>query len=187
MAYSGLEIVKAVGWEVPADFTCRIAEFAKYLDVNAAYDRRERMGRMYWAMHDERIVGYMMLAMGHVGRERQADLDMDTHGQVPALAITRLAVDKRHERNGVGRYMVSHAVDLAGKMALDAGCRLVLADSEPCAVGFYEKMGFTRFDTGPSLRAGGLGIPSPAQHGTRGECEGGALVTMYVDLGRDKF
>lgn len=46
MAYSGLEIVRAVGWEVPVGFTCRMIEFAKYLDVDAMYDRQERMGRM---------------------------------------------------------------------------------------------------------------------------------------------
>ena len=139
-------------------------------------------------MHDEKIVGYIMLAMGRVGRERQADLGIDAYGQMPALVITRLAVDERHERNGVGRYMATHAVDLAGKTSFDLGCRVVLADSEPDAVGFYEKMGYARLRTGTPLRAGGLGrIPPPAQRGARGEREGGALATMYADLGRDRF
>ncbi len=100
---------------------------------------------MYWSLHDGKIVGYMMLAMGHVGKTQQAGLGIDAYGHLPAHVIARLATDERHERNGVGRRMVSFAISLATKMATDVGCRVVLANSEPDAVGFYKKMGFARF------------------------------------------
>ena len=65
-----LDIVKASMWEVPGDFRCRKPEFAEYLDADASYDQQQRMGQMYWAVREDKIVGYMMLAMGHVGEER---------------------------------------------------------------------------------------------------------------------
>ncbi len=110
-----LDIVKASMWEVPRDFKCRKPEFAEYLNVAAPYDQQQRMGQMYWAVREDKIVGYMMLAMGHVGKRRQADLGIDTYGPVPALVITRLATDERHERSGIGRHMTSYAVGLAGR------------------------------------------------------------------------
>ena len=177
MAGNGLDIVKAGIWEVPEDFKCRKPEFVEYLDVDAPYDQQQRMGQMYWAVHEDKIVGYMMLALGHVGKERQVDLGIDTYGPVPALVITRLATDERHERNGIGRRMTYYAVNLADKMALDAGCRLVLADSDRDAVGFYEKMGFIRFGAGAS--SGHDGIAPESRSGADGE---GGLVPMYLDL-----
>ena len=172
-----IDIVKADMWEVPGDFKCSKPEFAEYLDVTASYDQQERMGQTYWAVHKDRIVGYMMLAMGHVGKRRQADLGIDTYGPVPALVIARLATDERHERSGIGRRMTYYAVSLAGRMALDAGCRLVLADSDRDAVGFYEKMGFVRFSERPSSGHGGA-APEPRSRADGG----GGLVPMYLDL-----
>ena len=137
---------------------------------------------MYWAIREGEVVGYMMLALGHVGKERQADLGIDTYGPVPALVISRLATDERHERNGTGGQMTSYAIGLAGRMALDAGCRLVLADSDRDAVGFYEKMGFVRFAERPSSGQGGA-VPDP-----RSSADGeGGLVPMYLNLKPREF
>ena len=181
MADNGLGIVKAGMWEVPGDFKCSKPEFAEYLDVAAPYDQQQRMGRMYWAVRKDKIVGYMMLAMGHVGKRRQADLGIDTYGPVPALVIARLATDERHERSGIGRRMTYYAVGLAGRMVLEAGCRLVLADSDRDAVGFYEKMGFVRFSERPSSGRGGA-APEPRSRAGGGADGGGGLVPMYFDM-----
>ena len=176
-----IDIVKASMWEVPGDFRCRKPEFAEYLNVAAPYDQQQRMGQMYWAVREGEVVGYMMLAMGHVGEERQADLGIDTYGPVPALVIARLATDERHERSGIGRRMASYAVGLAGRMALDAGCRLVLADSDRDAVGFYERMGFARFFERPSSGRGEA-APEPSGRADGGADGEGGLVPMYFDI-----
>ncbi len=175
-------MVKAGLWEVPADFRCRKSEFAEYLDANTAYDQQQRMGQMYWAIRNGEILGYMMLALGHAVEERQADLGIDTYGHLPALLITRLATDERHDRQGIGRQMTAHAIEIVGRMALDAGCRIILANSDHDAVGFYEKMGFARF---PSELDSGLDRPLREAEGrteTEGHREEG-LVPMYLDLG----
>lgn len=181
MPGSGIKMIKASVWEVPKDFRCSKPEFAEYLDVDAVYDQRERMGRMYWAVRNDQVVGYMMLAMGHVGKERQADLGIDTYGPIPALVIARLATDERHERSGAGRHMTSYAVNLADRMALEAGCRLVLADSDRDAVGFYEKMGFVKFAEKDASGHGRL-PPRSALRADADADDGDGLVLMHLDM-----
>ena len=169
-------------WDVPDDFRCRKPEFTEYLGINAAYDQKQKMGQMYWATHEEKTVGYMMLALGHAIKDRQMDLGIDTYGHIPALVIVRLATDERYERRGVGRYMTSYAIDIATKMSLDAGCRVVLANSAPDAVEFYEKVGFRRFMITPSASPGRLGRAS-SHTGAGVDVEVEGLVQMYLDMG----
>ena len=182
MARSGLVIVKAGLWDTPPDFRCRKPEFAEYLGVDAAYDQQQRMGQLYWATYNEEIVGYMMLALGHAMWELQSDLGIDTYGHIPALVITRLATDERYERQGVGGYMVSYAADVAGRIAPDVGCRVVLASSVPDAVEFYEKMGFSRFTVQESFDSARPGRESIHSTGAGADVEE-ELVHMYLDMG----
>ena len=142
---SGRPIITKAGWEMPGGFSCRKSEFVDYLGASAQYDQQQRVGQLYWATSGDDVVGYMALAMGNVDMERQADLGIDTYGPVPSLSIAYLATDKRHEGQGVGRLLVSYAIALARRLALDVGCRAVVANSERDAVGFYEKPKFTRF------------------------------------------
>ena len=186
MARSGLGMLRAGLWDETPDFRCRKPEFVEYLGIDSVYDQHQRMGQLYWATYDGESVGYMMLAMGHATNDRQTDLGIDTYGHIPALVIARLATDERHERQGVGRYMTSYAIDIAGRMALDVGCRAVLANSAPDAVGFYEKMGFDKFTVTPSSSSGELGRESLRHADARAGVEDG-LVQMYLDLGLRKF
>lgn len=109
-------------------------------------------------------------------------MGIDTHGPIPAPVITRLATDERYERRGIGRYVVSYAVRLARIMAMDAGCRIVLANSEPDAAGFYEAVGFARFGNDRACD------PGPIRHGPVEETgadgrRDAEYVSMYIDMG----
>lgn len=140
---------------------------------------------MYWSLHDGKIVGCMMLAMGHVGKTQQAGLGIGAYGHLPALVIARLAADERHERNGAGRRMASFAISLATQMATDVGCRIVPANSEPDSVGFYKKMGFARFAPPSLLSSPCAPCPDPNARLDEEGDEGSTLVSMYVDMGQD--
>ena len=186
MTLAGLDLIKPESGDVPSDFRCRKPEFAEYLDADAAYDQGQKMGKVYWAVVGNKVVGYTVLAMGSVDKSRQADLGIDTFGPIPALLIARLATDERYERQGVGKYMISHAFRLATKTSISMGCRIILANSEPDAVGFYEATGFTRFKdrrtSGPSAGwHASSGRPDKAAEGN------GEYVPMYIDLGLDEL
>lgn len=186
MADDRLQVMKA-GWEVPGDFECEKPEFAEYLDASASYDQRERMGRVYWVMKEDRVVGYIVLAMGSADKEQQPDLGIDAYGPIPALLIARLATDKRYKRKGVGRFMTSYAVRLAKNMASDVGCRVVLANSDPDAVGFYEKTGFVKFKIRAISDSAGIGDGSNKVHHTENGGGGADYVPMYFDIGQKPF
>ena len=171
------------GWEVPSGFKCRKPMFAEYLNVNAQYDRQQRMGQVYWALSGDDVVGYMMLTMGSAGVEGQADLGIDTYGPVPALVIAYLATDERHERQGVGSVMVSYAIALASEMARKAGCRVVLANSEQDVVEFYKKMGFGKFSSTRLPRLGGFWRWLCRRMDASGGKGEGKYVPMYFDIG----
>ena len=138
---SDIHIKKADG-EMPRGFECRKQDFTEYLKYNAVYDQQQRMGQLYLAMHKDRVVGYMMLAANRLDKDKQKKLGIDSYGHIPAMLISLLAVDKRYERQGIGRFMVQYAQNLATGVAADMGCRVVLVNSEPDVVGFYKKFKF---------------------------------------------
>lgn len=69
---------------------------------------------------------------------------------VPAVLLARLAVDRAHQRKGVGRSLLQDAV-LRCLQAADAiGVRLVLAHAKiPTARAWYEQYGFEPSPTDP--------------------------------------
>ena len=135
-------LIEKAGWEMPDDFKCRKPEFAEYLGASAGYDQQQRMGQLYWAIYDGRVVGYMMLAMDSAGKEAQSLLGIDSYGNIPALLVVSLATDKRHERRGVATCLMSHAMKIAKRLATKVGCRILLCNAEHDVVRFYEKLGF---------------------------------------------
>ena len=64
---------------------------------------------------------------------------------------------------------------------MEAGCRVVFANSDRDAVGFYEKMGFARFFERPSSGRGGA-APAPSSRADGGADGEGGLVPMYFDI-----
>ena len=131
-------------------FRCSKPEFEEYLAVHALYDQTHQVGQPYVFEHEGRIVGYIVLSMDRLD-ERKEVLGIDTFGNIPALLVGRLATDARYERRGVGRSMMEWAVANASLLSRIVGCRVVLVNSEPDVVGFYEKLKFkkiTRQDGG---------------------------------------
>ena len=186
MTLAGLKIVKPGTGDTPGDFRCKKPEFAEYLNASVTYDQRQRMGRMHWAVCGNKVVGYIVLAMGSMDKGRQVDLGIDTYGPIPALQITLLATDERYERQGIGRYLIYHAVRLATKMARNVGCRIVLANSEPDVVEFYKAVGFTRFGDIQTPGPGAARLAPGGRADAAGE-DDPEYVPMYIDLGLDKL
>lgn len=60
----------------------------------------------------------------------------------PAIKIARLAVDKRYERQGIGRFLLLAAIGKVYQVSKDIGCRYITLDSKRESMGFYERFGF---------------------------------------------
>ena len=64
----------------------------------------------------------------------------------PAVKIARLAVDKEHQRKGIGTQLVDFSIERSRRIAEIAGCRLVVLDANEGAIEFYAGLGFQLAD-----------------------------------------
>jgi GNAT superfamily N-acetyltransferase len=69
-------------------------------------------------------------------------VDSYPYQKYPAIKIARLAVDKRYERQGIGRFLLLAAVGKVYQISKDIGCRYITIDSKRESMGFYERFGF---------------------------------------------
>ncbi len=69
---------------------------------------------------------------------------------VPAVVVSRLGVDQRWQRRGLGTSLMWHALELAAAVAPAVRARLVVAHGETeRAPGFLGRFGFRAFDSDP--------------------------------------
>ena len=125
-----------------ADFACSNKDFADYLKVQAHYDQEKQVGQTWVFRHISRIVGFITIAMAHMKKSEGKKLKIDSYGNIPAFLIGHLATHKDFERRGIGRSMVSWAIDMAMNYSESIGCRLVILRPESDVVDFYKKLGF---------------------------------------------
>lgn len=123
-------------------FDCSKKEFVEYLKVSALNDQLEQIGQTWLFVYEKKIIGFVTIAMAHMKKDEHESLQIDTYGNIPALLIGHLATHKDHERNGIGRYMVSWAISKAVEYSESIGCRIVMLNPEKDVIKFYEKLGF---------------------------------------------
>lgn len=124
-------------------FACSKEKFQEYLTVHALNDQMEQIGQTWLFIYEEKIIGFITIAMGHMKKDEHASLQIDAFGNIPALLIGYLATHKDYEGNGIGRYMVSWAISKAVEYSESIGCRIVMLNPEKDVIDFYQKLGFT--------------------------------------------
>jgi GNAT superfamily N-acetyltransferase len=116
--------------------------FARYAGQNQF---RHHIGTTYVAVADHgEIVGFTTIAASEL---TTAMLSQSKRSRLPAyplpvLRLARLAVDERHQGQGIAHALLRAVFILAQKMATDMGCLGVVVDAKPEAVGFYKRLGF---------------------------------------------
>lgn len=116
--------------------------FARYAGQNQF---RHHIGTTYVAIGDHgQIAGFATVAAAElttVALPLSRRRGLPTY-PLPVLRLARLAVDERHQRQGIAHTLLRGVFTLAWKMATDTGCLGVVVDAKPEAIGFYEKLGF---------------------------------------------
>lgn len=156
-------------------FKCRsapIQEFCRHrlCDAHDAY-----AVRAFVAVHDSdpRIVGYYYLCLGAVSHEEVGPAVEGNFLHVEAIPIIylgMLGVDRRLERQGVGKMLMADCLARATVIARNAGTFALTLDAidEDAATYYETKFDFQRFTTGglrmflptPTILA--LELPDPA-------------------------
>lgn len=126
-----------------SNFVCSKSRFQEYLRVTALSDQAQQIGQTWVFIYETKIIGFITIAMGHMKQEDHEDLRVDGFGNIPALLIGYLATHKNYEKSGLGKYMVSWAINKAVEYSQTIGCRIVMLNPEDDVIEFYQKQGFT--------------------------------------------
>ncbi len=138
---------------VKAPFDCGYPELNQYLRHYAFKNDQLSIGKTFIALTKaEEIVGYFTLSTAQIVTESLPDelrIKLPRY-PVPAFRIGKLAVDRRFQGSGAGRWMLTHALQKALEVSRNVGLFAVLVDAiDEKAKQFYLKYGFIPFTGQP--------------------------------------
>lgn len=113
----------------------------KYLEEGLSIEKltaelRDDNSEFYFAIIDNKVVGYLKLNSG------QAQTELKNDG---GLEIERIYVLKEYHGKSVGQLLYEHAIHIAKQMNADY-VWLGVWEENPRAINFYKKNGFVEFD-----------------------------------------
>jgi GNAT superfamily N-acetyltransferase len=128
-------------------FDCGNDLLNNFIQKLASQYSRKNLGRTYVAtMQDKQVVGYYTISTSRVDFENVPE-ELARHYPgipIPVVLLGRLAVDKRFQRQGVGKLLLVRALRQAAELSEAVGIAAVevhAVDNE--ARHFYLKYGFT--------------------------------------------
>jgi len=119
-----------------------------WLQETAAQHQRKNLSRTFVAVVPDdanTIIGYYALAATSIETD-----GMPGSGRLPrqvsAVLLARLAVDQRHQGQGLGEHLLAHALDTVLATAEKIGVQCVVVDAmDDNASRFYKRYGFAPF------------------------------------------
>lgn len=143
------------------NFSCGVAALDDYLRRYARQHAAANISRSYVAVESQAIRGYYSLAMAGISR---ANLPEKHAGRLsnfplPVARLARLAVDTRHQRQGLGELLLADALQRCLTLANEIGMIGVIVDAKDAqARKWYERYEFERLPDAPST----LWLPTTA-------------------------
>ena len=135
-------------------FDCGVLDLDLWLERHAWQAHRSGSARVFvtLAAEDRRIAGYFALTaaeIDHVDATARILKGMP-HYPIPAVLISRLAVDHRDQGLGVGKSLLKDAFARVIGASQTIGIRAILVSArDQEAAAFYEHFGFRRSPTDP--------------------------------------
>lgn len=132
--------------DVVATFDCGVEVLNTWLREHALASDRSGMTSVYVTTAGGRVVGYYGLCTSVIEHEdaiAKVGRGMPRH-PIPALLISRFAVDVSQQGHGLGRQLLRDALVRVVKVADDVGVRALHVHAKnPQARAFYASVGFT--------------------------------------------
>ena len=135
-------------------FDCGREPLNRYLLTQSTQDQRRGVALPYVATlpPSQQVVGYFTLSAASIDL---GDLPEKLRRKLPGGAVLgasllgRLAVDRAHQGQGIGEFMLAAAVDLSFAQSSLACIALVVDAIDSAAADFYARYGFIRLPDGP--------------------------------------
>jgi len=131
------------------DFSCGNSTLDFWLKQYAGQNEDKFRTRTFMAVDQasQQLLGYYTTVFGDVEPGAELDGIAVSNYSKPAFLIAKLAVDQRAQSHGIGKLMLSDALNKAVEASDSAGLEIVLVEAiDINAVSFYGRFGFTRFD-----------------------------------------
>jgi GNAT superfamily N-acetyltransferase len=138
-------------------FDCGEAPLNQWLQSTAARHQSKKGGRSsatYVLVDDSdptTIIGFVTLAIRQlvVTEELPPQLAKKLPNQVPGLTLARLGVDKDHQGQGHGEFLLFEAIAIAKTAMSTVGGYALFVDAKPGKASFYQKYGFIPYPQDP--------------------------------------
>jgi len=129
-------------------FDCGQAALNQFLQRHALVNQKASSAQTYVCCHGDVVVGFYSLAVGSVDPDAAPSRVMKGPARhpVPAMVLARLAVDKAHQRKGLGQALLRNALPRTAQAADIAGIRCLLVHAEDDAA----RQWYESWELGPS-------------------------------------
>ena len=130
------------------NFSCGVEALDAYLRRFARQHAEANVSRSYVAAAGAAIHGFYSLAMSAIRKENLPVKQLSRFPNFPlpvALALARLAVDTRHQRQGLGELLLADALQRCLRLSEEIGMIGVVVDAKDEKTrGWYERYEFER-------------------------------------------
>ena len=127
-------------------FDCGEPALNRFLQQQASQLQKRSVSRTYLAIDEhEQIAGFYSLSTTQIHRDDSPDQfrQFSAYQPIPAALIGRLAINEAHQGQGVGRYLLAHALAIIKRLSEVIGLAVVVIDAKNQDVAeFYKKFGF---------------------------------------------
>jgi GNAT superfamily N-acetyltransferase len=140
-----------VAADAESEFDCGHADLNDYLHGRAWHNHTHGASRCFVVAADGRVAGYFALAAGEVVREDMpGGIRRNMPDPIPAIVLTRLAVDSEFQGHGLGAALLKDAVLRAHAAAELVAARVLLVHAiDLMARDFYLHLSFRQFGDEP--------------------------------------
>ena len=131
-------------------FDCVSPDLNDYIVKYASQDQKRHLSRTFLALGRERtLLGYYMLASTSVRLEDVAEQERKRLPRypLPAVLLSRLAVDRSCQRQGLGQRLLADVFRRLYAMSKHAGIAFLAVDAkDEAAARYYKSLGFESSD-----------------------------------------
>jgi len=133
-------------------FSCGDIELDGYLQRFARQHMASNISRTYVASQGTAILGYYSLAMAAIQNAQLPERYMGRFPRfpLPVARLARLAVDLRHQRQGLGEWLLADALYRCHRLAGEIGMVGVIVDAKhEQAKAYYQRFEFEALPDSP--------------------------------------
>ena len=127
------------------NFSCGNIDLDYYFQKFAGQNQfKNYIGSNYIVIDKGDILGFMSISTSELYKKSLPPGDSKhlPNYPLPVIKLTRLGVNKKHQKSGIGKLLIKHALKLTLKQKKSFGCIGILVDAKDDAIAYYKKLGF---------------------------------------------